>query len=110
MGMLLYTGLSAKEKAAFVSLQQIAAYSLVPISGDSYRLVVMKGEVLDTDIIPGIPMNHTFFRPDNGVKEAMTKWLRYGGTHHQVLWTGDWVERLELLCNILDIEFVDVSQ
>ena len=84
--------------------------SLVPISGDSYRLVVMKGEVLDTDIIPGIPMNHTFFRPDNGVKEAMTKWLRYGGTHHQVLWTGDWVERLELLCNILDIEFVDVSQ
>ncbi len=29
MGMLLYTGLSAKEKAAFVSLQQIAAYSMV---------------------------------------------------------------------------------
>ncbi len=84
--------------------------SLVPISGDQYRLVVMKGEVLDTDIIPGIPMNHTFFKPDNGVKDAMTKWLRYGGTHHQVLWTGDWVERLELLCNVLDIEFVDVSR
>lgn len=33
MGMLLYTGLSAKEKAAFVSLQQIAAYSIKYVSG-----------------------------------------------------------------------------
>ena len=84
--------------------------SLVPVSGDKYRLVAMRGEVLDTDIIPGIPMNHTFFKPDNGVKAAMTNWLRYGGTHHQVLWTGDWMERLEQLCSILEIEFVDVSR
>ena len=83
--------------------------SLVPICGDKYRLVAMKGEVLDTNIIEGIPMNHTFFRPDNGIKDAMTKWLTYGGTHHEVLWTGDWMERLEMLCKILDIEFVDVS-
>ncbi len=82
--------------------------SLVPISGDRYRLVAMKGEVLDTDIIPGIPMNHTFFKPDSGVKAAMNKWLEYGGTHHQVLWTGDHMNRLEQLCNIWGIEFAAV--
>lgn len=86
------------------------AASLVPISGDRYRLVVMRGQVLDTDIIPGIPMNHSFFKPDNGIKAAMTNWLRYGGTHHEVLWTGDWTERLEQLCLILGIEYVDVSK
>lgn len=84
--------------------------SLVPISGDKYRLVAMRGIVLDTEIIKGIPMNHTFFKPDNGIKKAMDKWLRYGGTHHEVLWTGDWMERLEQMCRILDIEFVDVSK
>lgn len=82
--------------------------SLVPISGNKYRLVAMRGTVLDEPLIPGIPMNHTFFRPDNGVKAAMDGWLRNGGTHHQVLWTGDHMNRLEQLCHILDIEFVAV--
>ena len=82
--------------------------SLVAISGDKYRLVAMRGEVLDVDRIPGIPMNHTFFKPDTGVKAAMDGWLKNGGTHHQVLWTGDHMNRLEQLCKILDIEFVAV--
>lgn len=82
--------------------------SLVPISGGRYRIVAMRGIVMDEPLIPGIPMNHTFFRPDSGVKAAMDKWLEYGGTHHQVLWTGDWMNRLEQLANILGIEFVAV--
>ncbi len=82
--------------------------SLVPISGNQYRMVAMRGTVLDEPLIPGIPMNHTFFRPDSGVKAAMDGWLKYGGTHHQVLWTGDYMNRLEQLCNIWGIEFVAV--
>lgn len=82
--------------------------SLVAISGEKYRLVAMRGEVLDVKTIPGIPMNHTFLKPDTGVKAAMDGWLRNGGTHHQVLWTGDHMNRLEQLCQILDIEFVSV--
>jgi L-arabinose isomerase len=38
----------------------------------------------------------------------MDGWLKYGGTHHQVMWTGDHLERLEQLCNIWGIEFVVV--
>ena len=82
--------------------------SLVPISGDKYRLVAMRGTVLDEPLIPGIPMNHTFFRPDSGVKAAMDGWLKHGGTHHEVLWTGEHMNRLEMLCRILGIEFVAV--
>lgn len=82
--------------------------SLVPISGNQYRMVAMRGIVLDEPLIPGIPMNHTFFKPDSGVKAAMDGWLKYGGTHHQVLWTGDYMNRLEQLCNIWGIEFVAV--
>jgi L-arabinose isomerase len=84
------------------------AASLVPIAGDKYRLVAMRGTVLDEPIIPGIPMNHTFFTPDSGIRKAMDGWLRNGGTHHEVLWTGDYMERLEQLCRVLDIEFVAV--
>ncbi len=82
--------------------------SLVAMSGDKYRLVAMRGEVLDTRIIAGIPMNHTFFKPDSGVKSAMDGWLKYGGTHHQVMWSGDHMDRLEQLSNIWGIEFVTV--
>jgi L-arabinose isomerase len=84
--------------------------SLVPVTGDYYRLVAMRGTVLDTPRIFGIPMNHTFFKPDNGIKEAMDNWLKYGGTHHQVLWTGDHMAKLEKLAKIIGIEFIDVSR
>ncbi len=82
--------------------------SLVPVSGDRYRMVAMRGTVLDVPAIHGIPMNHTFFRPDSGVRAAMDGWLKNGGTHHQVLWTGDYMNRLEQLCNIWGIEFAAV--
>ncbi len=82
--------------------------SLVALEGDYYRLVVCKGENLDTDEIPGIPMNYTFFKPDTGVKAAMTGWLQNGGTHHEVMFMGDIRRKLEMLCNMLDIEYVEV--
>lgn len=46
--------------------------------------------------------------PRYGVKAAMDGWLKYGGTHQQVLWTGDHMNRLEQLCRIWEIEFVAV--
>ena len=89
-------------------LGETTVATLIPISGDKYRVVAMKGEVLDEPLIPGIPMNHTFFRPDNGVKAAMDGWLKYGGTHHQVLWTGNHLNKLKQLCNILGVEYIEV--
>lgn len=82
--------------------------SLVAIEGERYRLVVSKGTVLDTEEIPGIPMNYSFFKPDTGIKKAMEAWLRNGGTHHEVLWMGDHRRKLEMLCHVLEIEYVEV--
>lgn len=82
--------------------------SLLHLEGDKYRMVAMKGENLDEPIIPGIPMNHTFFKPDSGVRAAMDGWLKAGGTHHEVMWLGDHMDRLKKLCDIMDIEFVEV--
>jgi len=84
------------------------AATLVAVSGDKYRIVAMKGDVLDTEIIPGVETSHSFFKPDNGIRAAMDGWLKYGGTHHQVLWIGDHMNRLEQLCKIWNIEFVSV--
>ncbi len=83
--------------------------SFVPISGDYMRIVAMRGEVLDErGIIKGVPMNYLFFTPYVGVRPAMSDWLRLGGSHHQVLWLGDHMGGLQLLCDQLDIELVEV--
>ncbi len=82
--------------------------SLVSIEGEKYRLIVSKGTILDTEDLPDVPMNHAFFRPDSGIKKAMTEWLKYGGTHHEVLFLGDWKSRLCMLCKLLDIEYIEV--
>jgi len=82
--------------------------SLVAIEGEKYRLVVSPGEVLDEAEIPGMVMNYTFFRPDTGVRAAMNGWLKNGGTHHQVMFKGNQCNKLELFCNIVGIEYVQV--
>jgi len=82
--------------------------SLVSVVGDQHRLVVCKGTILDTPDLPGVPMNHSFFNPDSGIRAAMDKWLANGGTHHEVLFLGDWRCRLKQLCKILELEYVEV--
>jgi L-arabinose isomerase len=79
--------------------------SLVPIEGNNYRLVAAKGKILDTQEIQGIPMNYTFFKPDKGIKKSMDLWLKYGGTHHQVLFLGDHINKIKQLCEVLNIEY-----
>ena len=82
--------------------------SLVAVEGEHYRLIVSHGTILDTDELVDVPMNHAFFKPDTGIRSSMDKWLEYGGTHHQVLFLGDCRRRFEMLCNILDVEYIEV--
>ena len=82
--------------------------SLVAIEGEKYKLVVSPGQVLDEAEIPGMVMNYTFFRPYTGVKAAMTDWLKNGGTHHQVMFRGNLCGRLQMFCDIVGIEYVQV--
>ena len=82
--------------------------SLVAVEGSCYRLIVSKGIILDTDELKDVPMNHAFFKPDTGIKAAMDKWLKYGGTHHEVLHLGDVRRSYEELCRMLDIEYIEV--
>ena len=82
--------------------------SLVPVEGNHFRLVVSPGTILDTEELPNMRMNYTFFRPNTGVKSAMNNWLRYGGTHHQVLFLGDVTNKFKMLCHIMGIEYIEV--
>lgn len=79
--------------------------SLVALKGDHFRLVAMKGQVLDTEEHTNIEMPYFHFRPDSGIRTANTAWLKAGGTHHQGMLMGDHLRKWEFLCQILDIEF-----
>ncbi|MFH0758463.1 MAG: L-fucose/L-arabinose isomerase family protein [Bacteroidota bacterium] len=80
--------------------------SLVPLKGDCFRLVVMKGEVLEHKEYPNIEMPHYHFKPDSGVKQANTNWLKAGGTHHQCMHLGDLTRKWEMVASMLGIEYI----
>lgn len=82
--------------------------SLVHLEGEHFRLVVTKGEILDTEEYPTIEMPYFHFKPDTGLRACNDGWLKAGGTHHQVLHLGDQREKWLMLCNILNIEYVEV--
>jgi len=82
--------------------------SLVPLKGDHFRLVAMKGNVLDTGEHSNIEMPYFHFSPEHGVRDSNTGWLKAGGSHHQAMLLGNQLQKWRLLCQILGIEYVEV--
>ena len=82
--------------------------ALVPIEGEYYRLVVGRGEVLDTPELPNVEMHYFHFHPDTGMEAFMDQWLGLGGPHHFVLNLGDHAARWRRLAELLDLECEEI--
>jgi L-arabinose isomerase len=82
--------------------------ALVPLEGEYYRLVVGRGEVLDTPELPRVEMHHFHFRPESGVDKFMDDWLGLGAPHHFVTNLGDHAARWRRLAELLDLEYEQI--
>jgi L-arabinose isomerase len=82
--------------------------ALVPLDGEIYRLVVARGEVLDTVELPKVEMHYFHFRPARGMETFMDDWLRLGAPHHFVLNLGDHVDRWRHVAELLDLEYEEI--
>ena len=78
---------------------------LISLGGEKFRLLVVEGEILDTDELPALEMPYGFFRPDTGLRTCMDRWLALGGPHHQVLNAGRRTEDWRVFCSLAGIEF-----
>jgi L-arabinose isomerase len=82
--------------------------ALVPIEGELYRLVVGRGEVLDTPELPNVEMHYFHFRPQRGMEAFMDDWLRAGAPHHFVTNLGEHTGRWRRLAELLDLEYQEI--
>ena len=82
--------------------------NLIPLEGEAFRLVVGRGEVLDTPELPAVEMPYFHFRPQRGMRQFLDDWLRLGGTHHFVVNLGDQVDRWRLLAEQLDLDYEEI--
>jgi len=73
-----------------------------------YRLVLAMGDMLPKSDLKGVEMPYFFWRPDSGIEACVEGWLKNGGTHHEVINLGDVKRRWQMLCNMLDIEYVEI--
>ena len=81
---------------------------LIPLEGEVFRLVVGRGEVLDTPELPNVEMPYFHFRPATGVRAFMDDWLRLGGTHHFVVNLGEHADAWRLLAEQLDLDYEEI--
>jgi L-arabinose isomerase len=82
--------------------------ALIPLEGELYRLVVGRGEVLDTPELPKVEMHYFHFRPERGMRAFMDDWLTLGGPHHFVMNLGEHADRWRRLAELLDLEYVEI--
>jgi L-arabinose isomerase len=79
--------------------------ALVPLEGEYYRLVVGRGEVLDTPELPNVEMHYFHFRPEHGLRQFMDAWLGFGAPHHFVTNLGDHVGEWRRFAELLDVDY-----
>jgi L-arabinose isomerase len=82
--------------------------NLIPLEGEVFRLMIGRGEVLDTPELPSVEMPYFHFRPRSGIQRFLDDWLRLGGTHHFVINLGDHVDRWRRLAELLEIDYQEI--
>ncbi|HTU85558.1 MAG TPA: L-fucose/L-arabinose isomerase family protein [Solirubrobacteraceae bacterium] len=82
--------------------------ALVPLEGELYRLIVGRGEVLDTPELPKVEMHYFHFRPEQGMRSFMDEWLSLGGPHHFVTNLGEHTDRWRRVAELLEIDYVEI--
>jgi len=82
--------------------------ALVPLEGELYRLIVGRGEVLDTPELPKVEMHYFHFRPEQGMRSFMDEWLSLGGPHHFVTNLGEHAEKWRRLAELLELDYVEI--
>jgi L-arabinose isomerase len=82
--------------------------ALIPLEGEAYRLLVGRGEVLDTPELPKVEMHYFHFAPEQGMEPFMDQWLELGGPHHFVTNLGDHVGRWRRFAELLEIDYEEI--
>lgn len=82
--------------------------TFVTRKGGGFRLILSRGEILDTEEMDNVEMPYYHYRPDTGIVDCQNGWLRNGGSHHQCLHLGDLEREWRLLCELKGIEFIRV--
>jgi L-arabinose isomerase len=82
--------------------------ALVPLEGELYRLVVGRGEVLDTPELPKVEMHYFHLHPAQGMEPFMDEWLQLGAPHHFVTNLGDHVRRWRRFAELLELDYEEL--
>jgi L-arabinose isomerase len=82
--------------------------ALVQLEGELCRLVIGRGEVLDTPELPKVEMHYFHFRPERGMEAFMDDWLQLGAPHHFVTNLGDHARRWRRLAEALELEYEEI--
>ena len=82
--------------------------ALIPLEGEAYRLLVGRGEVLDTPELPKVEMHHFHFAAEQGMESFMDQWLELGGPHHFVTNLGDHVGRWRRFAELLELDYEEI--
>lgn len=85
---------------------EIAPYPSIPVS--PYRLIVAEGTILK-DPLPDAGALAGFFRFKKAdLHTGYTRWLEAGAVHHAATTFGHWSRELKAVCELLNLDFVEV--
>ncbi len=87
-------------------------YTLLNLTGmpdGKLRFISSIVKVMNSKPLTGIATPHFFIKPGQTVEEFLTAYSRVGGTHHLAMAEGDIRGKLQLFCNMKNIQYVEIK-
>jgi L-arabinose isomerase len=107
-------GIGGKEAPARLVFEGHAGKALVVSlidMGDRFRLIVQDIECVKPIMnMPNLPVARVMWKIKPDLREGIRQWITAGGAHHTVLTFDATVEMLEDWAEMMDIEFVHLSE
>ena len=82
--------------------------SLVHEGGNDFKLLVAEGTILPDETLTDCDMPYMFFAPDSGIDAVVTRWLEEGGTHHEIIVSGEYTSRIRMLCKLCGMSYIQL--
>ncbi|MCM8815073.1 MAG: hypothetical protein NC931_03710 [Candidatus Omnitrophica bacterium] len=86
----------------------VTLFNLAPCEKEKFRFIAATGRVESRKIFPDIKAPHFLLKLKDDVRDFLTSYSLYGGTHHLAMAYGDYNEQLRTLASVIGLEFLQI--
>ncbi|MCM8764226.1 MAG: hypothetical protein NC830_02520 [Candidatus Omnitrophica bacterium] len=86
----------------------VTLFNISPYENEKFRFIAAKGRIENKKMFSDIKAPHFLLKVKGDVRDFLTCYSLYGGTHHLAMAYGDYNEQIRTLADIIGLQFLQI--